>query len=115
MKNKTPQFRADRVLFLEETDDRWPEYRKQLEERGFADSENWNLDFTIACFILPRLKAFKKQDGGYPGSFKSCRDWELVLNKMIKALESIVEGKNNDRVEKEGLKLLFEKFHCLWN
>ena len=115
MKYKTPQFRADRVLFLEKTDDRWPEYRKQLEERGFADSELYNLDWTIACFILPRIKAFKKEGGGYPGRYKSSAEWKRVLNKMIKALESIVEGKNNDSVEEEGLKLLFEKFHCLWN
>lgn len=115
MKDKIPQFRADSVLFLEETDERWSEYKKQLDDRGFSDSELWNLDYTIACFILPRLKAFKEQDGGYPGSFESGQDWEFALNKMIKALEAIVNGKNSDRAEREGLELLFKHFGALWN
>lgn len=115
MKTKIPQFRADSVLLLEETDEHWSKYQKQLEERGFCDTELWNLDFTIACFILPRIKAFKKHGGGYPGRYKSSAEWRGVLSKIIKGLESIVHGKNNDRVEQEGLKLLFENFNCLWN
>ena len=37
--------------------------------RGFNDSETWNLDYTIAKLVLPRLKRFKELTNGIPGDF----------------------------------------------
>lgn len=33
--------------------------------------ETWNLDCTIAKFIIPRLKLYKKVINGYPGRLNS--------------------------------------------
>ena len=33
-------------------------YRQQRKERGFDDTELWNLDVTFARLMLPRLRAF---------------------------------------------------------
>ena len=39
---------------------KWDKFTKQRLERGFDDSETWNLDLTIAKFVLPRLESFKE-------------------------------------------------------
>lgn len=46
---------------IDNTDDRWEDYKKQRLERGFDNSELWSLDSTIAEFVYPRLKAFYSQ------------------------------------------------------
>jgi hypothetical protein len=84
--------------------------------RGFSDEECWNLDYTIAKFILPRLKHFKKHNYGLPwrshkmingevvelmesekiydraidGSLTS-EEWDDVLNNIIFAFEFILD------------------------
>lgn len=43
---------------------------KQRWTRGFDDSELWSLDWTIAKFVLPRLKAFREMGkAGCPAEF----------------------------------------------
>lgn len=54
--------------------------------RGFDDRATWNLEITIAKFILPRLKLFKEKDNGYPGSLTE-KEWDDVLDDMIYAME----------------------------
>lgn len=54
---------------LPDTDNRLKKFRKQREKYGFDNSELWNLNTTIAKFILPRLKAFRKDIYGIPGRF----------------------------------------------
>lgn len=78
-------------------------YARQREERGFDDTELWNLDTTIVEFVLPRLIAFKedleKNFAGYPSLL--CRDypdipedklddkWLEILDKMIAAFKAV--------------------------
>lgn len=79
------QLNKDRELLFEE----------QRAERGFDDSETWNLDHTIAVFVLPRLKAFKEVHCGSPCQpNKDCqlksigeKEWNQILDKMIYAFE----------------------------
>lgn len=105
----------------EENDDREKLYSQQRIERGFDNSELWSLEHTIARFIIPRLKAFKENSVGYPGCFKNEKEWEKVLNKMIRAFELVVRDEGslyfNDKEEKEynqGMNAFKNYFLCLW-
>lgn len=96
------------------------EFKQQRIERGFDDSETWNLDLTIARFILPRLKRFIELTNGYPPDLTP-EIWNEYLNKMKIAFESIVEDAvemylpNYDRSKiDEGLELFSRYFKNLW-
>lgn len=121
-------------------DDRSKSFMHQRMSRGFDDTELWNLYITIARFILPRLKEFKKQSMGYPCSITP-EEWSTILDKMIWSLEIIASDKDysdyfpmpsrdnstkeeidkwnkdyteyNDKIQ-EGLNLLAEHFCSLW-
>lgn len=79
---------------------RLAEFKKQRVERGFDDTECWNLDNTIAQFVLPRLKHFKENTNGYPGTdeIPTFEKWNEVLDKMIYAFDHIV---NEDKYDEE--------------
>lgn len=98
------------------------QYKKQRIERGFDDSETWNLDATIASFILPRLKRFKVVNRGYPPSLTE-EEWNNIIDKMIFSFEYILDDSIDDSPDsrskkyeqyKEGIKLFAEYFHHLW-
>ena len=74
-------------LDLSEDDERKELFKKQRLERGFDETELWNLDTTILKFILPRLKAFKETNYGYPGDFNNIEEWTECLEKMIKSID----------------------------
>lgn len=54
--------------------------------------ELWNLDYTIAKFVLPRLIEFKENTISFPGYGEvDTRDkWDAALQKMITAFEYII-------------------------
>ena len=121
MKNEIDVYGIKNVNFtiIDEEDDRWDEFKKQRIERGFDDSELWNLDYTIAKFIYPRLKAFSENIIGYPPTM-TCEDWEDILKTMVKAFEYIIEGeidisKEKQDVVSKGLNYFKEYFFYLWN
>jgi len=105
----------------------------QRRRRGFDDSELWNLDHTIAKFILPRLKRFKEICHGYPSELHVDGDgkigekrWDEILDKMIISFEAVInmdetilEGKEAyeaaNKHHKEGMKLFCEYFGNLWD
>ena len=76
------------------------EFKQQRIERGFDDTECWNLESTIAGFVLPRLKHFKEHNNGYPGNdeIPTFEKWNEVLDKMIYAFNHIV---NEDKYDDE--------------
>ncbi|MBQ7489799.1 MAG: hypothetical protein IJT51_04695 [Bacteroidales bacterium] len=61
-------------------------YLRERLERGGDDTETWNLDVTVAKFILPRLKRFKEVNNGYPCELTP-EGWDQVIEKMIYAFE----------------------------
>lgn len=98
---------------------------------GFSDDELWNLDRTIAKFILPRIKRFKKFRNGYPdellnGDWNEEREkiaveqWDKILDNMIECFEIIVSDDffcpsvEQELKIKEGLKLFSKYFMHLW-
>lgn len=114
-----PIFKANCVIHLDKKDKRYNKFKKQIKTRGFAGSELWSLDYTIMCFILPRLKQYKKDSPGWPGWCESRQEWEIILQKMIKSLELMVENRNilTKQEEKEitqGWNLFKKHFFSLW-
>lgn len=55
--------------------------------------ECYELDYTLAKFILPRLKILKRDTNGYPGNKEvdTFEKWIETLDKMILAFEYIIE------------------------
>lgn len=103
-----------------------------LTTRGFDNEDLWNLDHTIAVWLLPRLREFKKQTIGIPSNLcidsdgndvdleEASTKWDSILNDIEFALESIANEWEKDipeedweRVDK-GCKLLGEYFRALW-
>lgn len=73
------------------TDPCWEEYKLQRMERGFDDSECWNLDMTIIKFMLPRIKRLKEISCGFPARLKSEDEWDDILNKIVLALQLVLD------------------------
>lgn len=107
---------------IDEASERWGEYKEQRLERGFDDSELWNLDRTIAKFIYPRLKAFADKTIGTPPSL-SKEEWQSILQKMLDAFDIIVDddkyfayapSNEEDNIIAIGLDLFAKWFCHLW-
>lgn len=99
--------------------------KKQLKKaKVYVDpKETWDLDISLAKYILPRLKAFKKNTTGYPCSLSSMDEWYGILDKMILTFTYITEGfifesepYENGLMEKveEGLELFRQYYFNLW-
>lgn len=106
---------------LSETDERRPLYEAQRKERGFDDSECWNLDNTLAQFLVPRLKVFKENTNSYPGTLES-EEWDAILQEMIDGFEIAAnpdlcygEDEENNKKRDRAVHLLSEYFNHLWD
>ena len=109
---------------FEESRKRWA---KQRERWGFDSRETWNLDFTIACFVYPRLKFFRDTvENWHPIELDTNEEWIEILDKMLKSFEYIITDKlldthtneeyNTIKAEiDEGLELFAKYFQCLWS
>lgn len=68
--------------------------KKWLKKHGkyVSNSDLWSLDITIAEFVLPRLKKFKKENDAYPGvdEMNTPEKWDEALDKMILAFEYVI-------------------------
>ena len=101
-------------------DKREKDFKKQRIERGFDDSETWSLTDTISNFIIPRLKRFKEINGGILCEMTS-EEWNLILDKIIRAFElsardkgSRIWNKEEEKELDEGLDLFRQWFFALW-
>jgi hypothetical protein len=99
---------------LKDDDERLETFKRQRIERGFDDTELWNLDTTLLKFLLPRLKEFKKQTKSYPSNVESFEEWQNILQKMIDAIEYNIYGNYNIEEYNEKFKLLQEYIFDLW-
>lgn len=121
----------------------WKKYQKQLNEKGFSDSDMWSFDITLAEYILPRLIRFRLMVQGYPGAlsshteadnssviedssdevFKNGMDrWCDTIEQMIIAFKIIVDKqdyfmfKDDDKVIVDvGLDLFRKYYFNLWD
>lgn len=91
-------------------------YKRQRMERGFDDTETWNLWITVSKFILPRLRRYKQVDHFWPSVVSSRKEWSEIIDKMIETFEILsddTEEYAGNAVE-EGLDLFRKYFLCLW-
>lgn len=100
---------------------------KKFEKKyGFDYRETWNLDYEIACFILPRLAYLREHSHSYPGTDEFLVEgghekWLKIIDKMIKAFEIIVdkdcgfETEEENEIIEEGLDLFRKYFRTLWD
>ena len=84
-------------------------YKKQRLQRGFDDTETWNLDSTILHFILPRLKRFRELANGYPPELGSFEEWQKRLDKAIADIELIYDDSPVEHMSKEERRAYFDK------
>lgn len=85
-------------------DRREAKFKKQRQKRGFDDSETWSLDYTIACFLIPRLKRFIEL---YSENIKDRDDSIKKFKKFLKALY-LIKKNSNDVLSKKELKIMEE-------
>ena len=72
--------------------------------RGYTYSDLWNLDVTIAKFVIPRIKAYRKHMMGHPADVTEA-EWDEILDKIVLAFELIAnqwDGKDVPDPEKFG-------------
>jgi len=109
-------------------DERQAEWKKQREERGFDSTELWNLDVTIARFIVPRLKLFVESEAGVPGYIdphnklkdKGRSKWKKILKEMLEGFEIIADDESlydpiRSKKAEKAVKLLAKHYFALWN
>lgn len=69
--------------------------KKWLKQHGkyINPKDTWSLDYTIAEFVLPRLKLFKEKTLGYPGTGEANtpEKWDAILDKIILSFELILD------------------------
>ena len=103
---------------LPQQDQRHPVWEQQRKTRGFDDTELWNLDVTIAKFILPRLIEFRRELTGHPGKLPDPTAWEVILDKMIVTFTWLSQDDNvGDLLPaevSEGLGLFITYYRNLW-
>ena len=93
-------------------------------KNGFSMRELWNLDYTLAKYILPRLIKFQENNNmSYPSEFKNSKEWHKCIDKMIWSFDFIVNDRDlesKDIVKDckkcgEGLELFGKYFRDLWD
>lgn len=91
--------------------------QKQLIANGIDNSEVWNLDITLAKFILPRLKLLRKIRNGYPPNLTDST-WKETLKKMENSFQITIDGtlcEDNRLQYTLGLNLFAQYFPHLWD
>lgn len=99
----------------------WFKFLWQRWTRGWDDSECWNLDYSLAKMIAPRLRRFKETKNGWNPSDMTVEEWETILDKMIAAFEyygSDERWGGNEfemcELHQEGIDLFAKYYGRLW-
>ena len=69
--------------------------KRQKKIRNISYKDIVDLDITIARFIIPRLKFFKKKLVGNPPEF-TFEEWKAMIDKMILAFTLILDNSEPD-------------------
>lgn len=103
--------------------DKLEKYRKQREEKGFDDTETWQLDKTFALFMIPRIKRFIQVNNGFPNG-ETHESYVEKLRFIVKSFEEYYIDDNintsleleKERLEnaKQALDILSKLWFCLW-
>lgn len=98
-------------------DNREEKFKKQRIERGFDESETWDLGQTIMMFTIPRLKEFiriAEKNIEEPDFIKGCK-CILKSFELLTRDEGIrIFNEKEKKDVKKGLKLLPSYMESLW-
>lgn len=123
---------------LTKDDERYEQSQEFYKKYHFYYEECWNLDSTMATFILPRLIHFRDVYSGTPGTFfkydkkfnivnekQGNKKWNKTIDLMIEAFYRIIfiddlslneeDRKINSQYINLGLKLFAKYFQALWD
>lgn len=118
---------------LKKEDKNYKKSKKFHKKNGFYYEETWNLDSSIAAFVLPRLIYFRDNFQGVPLDYctyeedgytvtnmtEAVENWKKDIATMIEAFYYIIKDDYNDKkhkdIIKKGLKLFSKKFQNLWD
>lgn len=68
----------------------------QLLRYGYEFRDCWSIDYSLATWIFPRLKHFRKNLNGHPSEL-TLEQWEEILDKIIFSFEYVLnENKYHD-------------------
>lgn len=92
---------------------------------GFDISETWSLDYSLAKWLVVRLKWFAKHTQSYPTTFTSYEMWLEYLTEIIDGIEFYLKTQdefNSLEDEAEGyrrliksMKLFNDKLTDMWD
>lgn len=109
------------------SDERKEKAKKFKKKNGFRYEETWNLENTIACFLVPRLAYLRDNHHSYPSSFiasgnpKGDEEWTEILNIMVEGFSTYITKdwynltKDDIKKREEALKYFCEYFNDLWD
>lgn len=86
---------------------------------GFPIEETYNLDYSIAWYVLPRLRAFRKCTISYPADM-TYEQWMDMLDVMIEGFDLYCNKDKLDMTDKDVAKIdlalehLSKRFWDLW-
>ena len=101
---------ASQTMYLEKGDKRKDDFVDYKRRNGFSPDELWNLDITIASFVLPRLKAFREV---YTDDIAGDVDKAIPAFELL-AREDHWFTKDEQAVVDEGLDAFRRSFQGLW-
>ncbi len=105
-------------------------YLWQKITRGHSDKEIWGLSYSIAEFIVPRLKVFKNRNKHSTPMGVSAEEWDNITDKMCFPFEILLDDNElkpdnyfrddkakaeYDNKVKEGLDLFVKYYYDLWD
>jgi len=115
-KKKYPQYVLKQDTMFCEKDSRKDGYLKVKERTGVSPDECWELGYSLACFMVPRLEMFIMDAVGFPCDMGSEENWKKALRKMLYAFRRIRDEKclDDDPKFDEGIGLFKEYMLSLW-
>lgn len=100
----------DRQKLSEETEKQLKEYQNQRIERGFDDTELFDLDLTLVRFALPRVKRFLELEEKEFENFEQDSS-QIQYFQDLRQIVLDLENYNHDTTD---LTLFFKYFKQLW-
>jgi hypothetical protein len=94
---------------LPDSDKRHKVYIKQREQRGWDDTEIWNLDSTFYKFISTRLRVFKEKTISYPNGLTP-KKWKAIIQSMIDDAEYLQENQFTNYENAAAYTLVYDRF-----
>jgi hypothetical protein len=129
LNQKLSKWTLDAPLICDPSDKGYKKHVEELNRTGISSDETWNLDVTMAEFILPRLKLFKKLTNTFPSKFQelysgsedeAVEEWNKILDDMIYSFEMIsrrweidINKEEQDKID-DGLEKFASWYHHLW-